>query len=180
MKTKKKSSWFVSIPLILIAAGYLYFVFLPLHKKSKDLEVDLRSKKSFINRSINLDARISTTDDQIAEIRQYIDAQRGRLANDSNRAAVFGELSRLTSETGNKPTHFEPLPAEAKQTYQRLPVRIGATGSFASAAAMLASLDQFPTTAWIESFRLQRASNSEKLASEVNLAIFSESPDKSD
>ena len=177
----KRSSWLVTIPLLLTGAGYVYLFYLPASREIEKRQSELETKKQVVARSETLPALIDETERQIVATEEFVASRRERLTDEGKIAGVFGEVSRVVSETGNQQSRFDPQRPTTMASLKIQPLTLGANGRFRDLTAMLAGLEAMPATHWIESLHLQNPSaQGNLLQSEVNLEVFVEHSENSD
>jgi Tfp pilus assembly protein PilO len=185
MKTNVTGShWIITLPTLAVAAAYGYFVFLPKERSIAALRGEINAAEQFIEQVEALAPAIEATRQHLDKTRQYVDQWKQSAPTEDGLSEVFGRINRLAAESGITTTRFEPQPAVAYDTIQRLPVVVACVGSFDEICQFLQGLDRLTGTVWIERLRIQGSGESgesgEDVDCELSLAVFTDNPDDSD
>src|SRR5271154_422822 len=92
---KRRNSWFVTIPIVVGAVGYLWFVFFPTAKIIRETRNEIHEKEAFIAQSESLHRSVVQMENEVAEARQFT---REWQAN----SAAIGHLSKLLGKITNQ------------------------------------------------------------------------------
>lgn len=179
MKLSRRQSWLVTLPVVLVAGAYVWFVFLPGKSALGQLASELESKRAFIVSSGKVVLDIHRVEKDIDEAQGYVDHWRPESADAAAIVARFGGVAQTLQKAGVVTTRFAPEPAVKFERLQKLPLRLTCEGSFAQICEMLDALDRSGGGLWIEHLALEPAAeDGQKIKCDLCLAIFADNSKK--
>lgn len=180
-KLAPRSSWLITIGLVAVSIGYLYFVFMPARRGIEKLQMELSQKRAYLAQEPGLKISLASAESDIALIQKYVDDWRSKSPVAGELSGTFGAIHRLVKQAGVEVEKFDPENVTNLETVRKIPIRLTATGSFSQMHALLRGLEQMPACPWVESLRIERGKDAEApLRGEVTLVIFAANPEISD
>jgi Tfp pilus assembly protein PilO len=178
--TRSYGSWLVTVPLVGLACGYLYFVFLPGQKEIRRLKAEIHRQRDFIRLSDQCAVAFQTTHRELERTRQRLGLWTQSAPTQATLSELYGRINGLAKAAGANTTRFEPQPDVRYRTISRVPVSVGFVGSFAAVCTYLHHLEMLPQTIWVEDLKIEKyAKHEENAQCEVTLAVFADNPDDS-
>jgi Tfp pilus assembly protein PilO len=179
--SRKRSSWFVTLPIVAGAVGFLLLVFFPTARAIRQTRNEIRTKQEFLTQTQSLRATMLSLESDLKEINQFADAWELQAPVPGQMAKLFGKITRDASEYGVVPARFDPLKEIPLHTMHRVPVQMELNGSYTGIAQLLAALEQLPETVWIDHLKFEKDRQAGKdVKCEVKLEVFAVNPKKSD
>lgn len=182
MKTNiTHSSWIITVPVAALAAGYVFFFFLPGKKEADRLSKELSANRDYVVQSASTAAAIVATQKDLADTLAHNRSWSQTIPKQDGLADLFGKISALAEASGNTTTRFDPEPPVAMDKLSRVPVAVGCTGTFSQIADFLQSLESLPEPIWVDTLEIERVSkDGGAVDCQVNMMIFTDNLDSSD
>lgn len=176
----KNSNLVVILPMIGIGVAYLLLMFLPkYHEMHKQRDL-LQLQQKFILKAESLKGEISEIEVRVNRTEKFCKDWDALAPIDADLPQIHRQINDCVSQSGATVTGFDPQPAVAMNTLERIPLTIRAAGSFAQVHALLARLEALPETIWMENLRLKAAGkDAERMDCEVTLVVFAKKSEKS-
>jgi Tfp pilus assembly protein PilO len=146
----------------------------------KALQDELRTKQQTIAQDDALLRQIEFTSDQLEEARRYVADWQETSPRESGATALFGQISRLTKQSGMSTTRFEPQQVVERRRVREIPLQLGVQGSLAEFFALLAAVEKLPPLIWVDELKIERNPKSDDLQCELKLALFADKSEISD
>ena len=108
MKYLRRQSWLVTLSLVLLAAGYVWFVFLPGKAAIGRLEAELNDRRAFVAGGHELVLKIERVQQELALARDYSRKWRPEPSGSAAAAARFGRIAQVLQQAGVSTTRFAP------------------------------------------------------------------------
>jgi Tfp pilus assembly protein PilO len=165
----------VTLPVVLIAGAYVWFVFLPGKARHRQLKQELEDKRAFILSGSNVLLTINGVEKKVAAAQEYVDHWRPESADSAAIAARFGRIAQTLQQAGVVTTRFAPEPPVRLERLQKLPLRLSCEGSFPQVCGMLDALERSGERLWIERLALEPlAEDGQIIKCDLCLAIFAD------
>lgn len=179
--TLKSKSWFVTVPVAAMAAAYVWFVFLPGGRAVAELRQEIHNKQLTITGMTRTIAARDALEKERKDLETYVRTWQGCSSNSADVANLFGQIAERMKTAGVVTTRFAPEPATNLERLQKIPLRIGFSGSFSQICTVLAGIEKLDQRIWVEDFNVEKAGDlGDSLKCELNLAIFANNSEKSD
>ncbi|MCE9555014.1 MAG: type 4a pilus biogenesis protein PilO [Planctomycetes bacterium] len=182
MKTlAPRSSWLITIGLVVVSVGYLYFVFMPARRGIEKLREELSQKQAYLAQQPGLKSSLASVESELGHTQEYVDQWRSHAPAAGELSSTYGAIHRLVTSAGVEVEKFDPQNVTSLETVRKIPIRLTAEGSFAQMHALLRGLEEMPASPWVESLRIERGKDAEApLKGEITLVIFAANPEISD
>ncbi|MCG8587431.1 MAG: type 4a pilus biogenesis protein PilO [Pirellulales bacterium] len=178
---KQRNSWIITVPLIAVASGYLYFFFLPASNAVADLRQELKETRSFIEQSGNVRIAVKASDDELTQILGYNKAWRDAAPTQATLSALLGDINQLAKDAGVELTNFHPQQDTLNETFARVPINIEFAGTTPSVVQFLGDIEDLPSTVWVETLNIEATGQHGQTAKgELTLVVLAANSGKSD
>ena len=176
-----RSSWVITIGLVAVSIGYLYFVFIPARRNIEKLREEVTQKQAYLTQLPGLKSSLASAELELSHTQQYVDQWRSKAPVAGELSSTYGAIHRLVTAAGVEVGKFDPQNVTNLETVRKIPIRLTAGGSFVQLHALLRGLEQMPASPWVENLRIERGKDAEApLKGERTLAIFAADPEISD
>src|SRR2546421_4878742 len=106
--SRKRNSWFITLPIAATAVGYLWFVFFPTARIIRETRDEIREKQDFIAQCESLHWTVAQLDHDLAQSKQFTQQWRRVTPAAGQLASVFGKISNQLRLSGVVAKRFEP------------------------------------------------------------------------
>jgi len=172
-------NWVLTLSLVAVGIGYLYFFFLPAKAEIAGRRAELENRKAEIDRSRPLSITVFETEEELEKTETFVTDWMQR--NDNDAASVLAKISQQVQESGAQTIRFDPQPTTRLQAIKQSPLQLGTVSNFAQLFQMLRRLEALPATLWIDRLTIRApAKKGELLESETSLVIFAVNQNNSD
>ncbi len=176
-----RGSWAVTITLAGTAAVFVALVYLPGHRRIRQLREQIQAQEQYLAGATAMAAALTTTRQELRETIRYNRAWLAVAPGPRSSPQLCERIQHLATSAGVETTRFDPQPIEPWALLYEVPLRIVCTGRFWQLHAFVHSLEAAPETIWIKQLDLRRSpSEGELLECELNLVIFAVDPRNSD
>ena len=170
---RKRSSWFVTLPIAIGGIGYLWFVFFPTARAIREIRSEIREKEEFVAQCESLHRTVVQMEVGLTETRQYTQQWRRQTPVAGQLSNLFGKITDQVRQAGVTATRFEPQQEIVLETVERVPVHIELSGSCLDVFQLLAALERLPEAIWVEELKLEKSSEAGKnVKGELKLEVF--------
>jgi Tfp pilus assembly protein PilO len=174
----RRGSWIVIVPMAVVAAGYVFFFFVPGNRRIAELREQLTEKQEFLNMATKIPQEMIGDYRELERTKTYLAACRQRVTEEKDLDAVFGRIHREADAAGVRIVRFDPQSPVAYERLRRVPVALSCTGPFPQIYGFLRTIEATPTAIWIESLRLAKDGRQGKATQcDLELAVFVDNPD---
>jgi Tfp pilus assembly protein PilO len=180
MNHPKQGTWMVTVPVAALAAGYVYFFFLPNQKAIDAMQRDYAARQAAVVDAESLVPAIEAATTALEETRKTSTAWKDSAPSEEQLNELFGGITGLAKVAGTTPSRFEPQAVVVDETLQRVPVVLGCSGQFSQTMQFLRDLENLPQTIWVESGRWEVDEEGGDVGCELVLGIFADNSEKSD
>lgn len=181
MSKLKQHSWLVTVPLGLVAIAYVTLFFLPAMKAIAEIRVNVSGKQDYIAQAERMRPHFDQTVKSLEAADQYSNHWHSRLIPASQLPVLFGQISRLAKTSGAVTNRFEPQPPIKYKSFDRVPLSLAITGTFSEIQTFLQGLESLPAVIWVEDVKMNASGkDTQDMACEMNIAIFTNCAEKSD
>jgi Tfp pilus assembly protein PilO len=177
----RQSSWVVTLSLAAMAVAYLTLLWMPGYRAVQALREQVEAKRMFIGQSTGLSAALFKVQKELD--RAEATAARWEKVAPRKRdiPRLYGKIDAAAKDAHLAIARFDPQPFVTYEKLQEIPITMSCSGTFAQIFSFLRKIEGLPTTIWVESMRLERASSTTKnVQCEVNLVVFSDNSQNSD
>ena len=178
---KKRNSWMITVPLIAVAGGYLYFSFLPTKQATAQLREELEAKRTFVEQSANLRVSLDQTNQELVETVAHTQAWRDTAPTQATLASLLGDINQHAKLAGVEITNFSPQQETLNETFSRVPVSIEVAASSTALFEFVRAIEQLPPVVWFDSLNIEATGeNGQTVKAELTLVIFASISGNSD
>jgi len=173
IRSTKRSSWFVTLPIVALAIAYLMFVFFPTAKAIRETRGEIRLKQDYISQTEKLHATVRELEQHLDEAQRFTTQWRRQVPVPGQLSEIYGSITAMSRECGATTTRFDPQPETTINHLHRVPVQMDLTGSYHAVCRLLAELEQLSETVWIDELKIEKHSESGKdVKCELKLDVF--------
>src|SRR5689334_6365534 len=94
---RKKSSWFVTLPIVAGAIGFLLIVFFPTARAIRQMRSEIRTKVEFLTQTQSLRATMAALENDLKEVNQFADDWEEHAPLPGQMAKLYGKITRNAS-----------------------------------------------------------------------------------
>ncbi len=150
-------------------------------KAIAEIRQQVSSKQDYIAQAERMRPHLDFANKSLEEANQYTSHWQGRLSDPSQLPVLFGQISRLAKSSGAVTNRFEPQAPIKYKSFDRVPLALAITGTFAEIQNCLQGLESLPASIWVEDVKLNATGkDTEDMTCEMNIAIFTNCAEKSD
>lgn len=180
-KPKQRNSWLVTMPIAMIAAAYLWFVFLPGRRAIETVRAELLDKQAFIGGADRVMAGIGNVEAELRQCKAYCQSWHGGSMDSTEMTKLFRTIAEVLESSGVVTTKFTPESGTSLDMLQKIPVHLGFEGSFQQISEVLTKLESLSQRIWVEQISMQvNEEHRETVTCELSLAIFAGKLKKND
>src|SRR3954465_8728042 len=95
---RKRTSWFVTLPIVAGAIGFLLLVFFPTARAIRQTRNEIRTKQEFLTQTQSQRATMVQLESDLKQINQFADDWEQQAPLPSQMAKLFGKIARNASE----------------------------------------------------------------------------------
>ena len=173
-KAKRRTSWFITVPLAVGTIGYMAFVFFPGMKALADLRAEIQSQRDFIQQTEKLSPVIQATERQIAEAHEFCSTWRKNAPQAEHPSDFLGSLMSVAKSSGTSSNRLMPQPPIEYETLAEIPIQFNVVGSFSSVFEMLRKLESQPQSIWVTELKIEASREDRgRAVAEIKLDVFS-------
>jgi len=181
MSKLKQHSWLVTVPLGIAAIAYVTLFFMPAMQAIAEIRLNVSGKQNYIAQAERMRPHYDNTVKSLDEANQYVGQWQGRLIDATRLPVLFGQISRLAKSSGAVTNRFEPQAPIKYKSFDRVPLALAITGTFAEIQTFLQGLESLPAVIWVEEVKMNASGkDTQTMTCEMNVAIFTNCAEKSD
>ena len=170
---KKSRGWMITMLLAGCALAYVVFVFLPGQVKVAKLRAKLREEQHFVIQADRLINTIEQTENELAQTTEFAAHWHQQAPDESELAAVYGQITDAARQSGMTLLRFEPQPAQKLATISQISSTLIGQGSFAETFDFLQRLEAMSSSNWITQLQMREAGEGgQELQCELTLTVF--------
>ena len=179
--TARPNNWIFIVPVTALVVAYVYFFFLPGERSVRGLREELAGATEEIEQAEAFRPAIEASREEFEKTDAYVRRWEESAPSEEDLSGLFGQINRLTKDSGATTTRFEPQPTVDYDKIRQVPVALACVGSFSQISAFLRDLENLRETIWIENLEMERPrEDSEDVQCQLTLAILGDKPDDSD
>jgi Tfp pilus assembly protein PilO len=175
--TFHRGSWLVTILLVAIAFVHIVFVYFPERRSLGRLRNEIDYRNRYINDAADAAKQLAEAQQELVEVKSYVDNWRNKAAAVHRLPVLYGDIYKLSKQTGTTATRFEPQIVVKLGTIRQIPIHMAFNGTFSEIFDFISSVEKLPQTIWIDSLRLDKTGkDGQHISGEVNIVVFSDNP----
>jgi len=155
MKLKLPKS---STPILLVGLGllvtYVLLVYFPLSRSIAAAHDSLELKRSMVSQEGSLLAQIERHAQELEDVQEYTQAWEKVPNANFFLSQMLGEISQHAKQAGTDSLRLEPGQAVEMQAVQRIPVRLGCSGTFQEIHDLIGRIESLPHKIWLRRIEL--------------------------
>jgi len=174
MKLKLPKS---STPILLAGLGlivvFVMLVYMPLSRSIAAAHDSLELKQSLVSQEESLLAQVERQKRELEAVKQY--TQRWEAVPNANYhlSQMLGEISQHAKQAGTDALRLEPGQVTELQAVQRVPVRLGCSGTFQEIHSLVGRIENLPYKIWLHRIELAPKSDQQRdLTCEIEFEAF--------
>ena len=180
-KNTQRNSLIITIPLVAVAAAWVFLVFLPIQNAIGRLQDEAEQKQQYCDRSKSLLPVLERSGRDLVNVRRQISYWDEAAPSHKDLASLLGEITAKAREAGLRITRFDPAPITMYERVSELPLSMGVTGTFSQLFTFIHDLEVMDPTIWVNSLEFEKSGRpAEIVACDLDLGIFMDNPEKSD
>jgi Tfp pilus assembly protein PilO len=176
-----RASWLATFALAAAAVAYMLLLFVPNMKSIRGTLAEIETKQSYIlaaQQSLHVAERLRG---DVASTDQYVVKQREQLLDPNGLPALYSEISRIAKDHALRTTKFEPKPAVGYDSFEKIAIGLGVSGSFADIHAAIGDLEDLKQQIWVDDVGMHGSREAGKsVECEMTLVVFVDNPEKTD
>ena len=137
----RRDSLVTIIGLALLAAAFVFVVYLPSQKTERAVRAEIAQAERSIGDIPLHVAELESLNREIAQRVAYLESTRQLVPHDSDMHTILSQIASLADESGLTVTRLEPLAAVSYATYDVLPFRVSLSGRFQGVLSLLRGLE---------------------------------------
>lgn len=174
MKLKLPKS---STPILLLGLGlivaFVMLVYMPLSRSIAAARDSLELKRSLVSQEGSLLAQIERHANELEDVTTYIKSWEEVPNANFYLSQMLGEISQHAKQAGTDALRLEPGQAVEMQAVQRIPVRLGCSGTFQEIHGLIGRMEKLPYKIWLRQIELAPKSDQQHdLTCEMEFEAF--------
>lgn len=164
-------------PILLVGLGllvtFVLLVYFPLSRSIAAAHDSLELKQSLVDQEDSLLAQLELHDQELEEVQAYTKAWAEIPNANFHLSQMLGEISKHAKQAGTDALRLEPGQAIDMQALQRVPVRLGCSGTFQEIHNLIGQIEKLPYKIWIRRVELAPKSDQHRdLTCEMEFEAF--------
>ncbi|WDI42483.1 type 4a pilus biogenesis protein PilO [Bremerella sp. P1] len=166
-----------STPILLVCLGllvtFVMLVYLPLSRSIAAAHDSLELKQSLVSQEGSLLAQIERHAQELEDVKNYTQSWEEVPNANFYLSQMLGEISQHAKQAGTDALRLEPGQATEMQAVQRIPVRLGCTGTFQEIHDLIGRIENLPYKIWLRRVELAPKSDQQRdLTCEMEFEAF--------
>ncbi|PQO25989.1 hypothetical protein C5Y96_21295 [Blastopirellula marina] len=168
-----KSSTSILLVILGLLATFVMLVYLPLNRSIAAAHDALELKQSLVSQEESLLAQIQRHAQELEDVKAYTkDWEEVPNAN-FYLSQLLGEISQHAKQAGTDALRLEPGQVIEMQAVQRIPVRLGCSGTFQEIHDLVGRIESLPYKIWLRQIELAPKSEQQRdLTCEMEFEAF--------
>ena len=177
----QRGSWLVTLPLALLAVGYLALFYLPGRRAISQAVDQIEQRKEFLAQAASLGTALGVAEQEAEKADRFVALWEKSCPPAEELSALYGEIYALAEAAGVGVTRFDPEAVVRAERSVRIPLKMGCRGRFDQVFGFLARLEDVRYDVWTTDLRMERMSeDGEDISCELNLIVFADNSGNSD
>lgn len=168
-----KSSTSVLLVILGLVATFVMLVYLPINRSIAAAHDTLQLKQSLVAQEESLLAQIERHAQELKDVEAYTQSWEAVPNANFYLSQLLGEISQEAKQAGTDALRLEPGQAVEMQAVQRIPVRLGCSGTFQEIHDLVSRIENLPYKIWLRQIELAPKSDRERdLTCELEFEAF--------
>jgi len=177
----RRGSWLVTLPLALLAVGYLMLFYLPGRRAISRATDQVEERRQVLDQSTGLLGVIHVAQQETGKADRFVRQWEANCPPIAELSQLYGEIYALAEAAGAGVTRFDPEAIVRGERIVKIPLKMGCQGRFEQLFAFLAGLEGLRYEVWITDLRMERvAEDRENTSCELSLLVFAGNSGNSD
>ena len=177
----RRGSWFVTVPLAVIAVAYVMLFFLPGNRAIDQLGEQIEQKQQYIAQAATLTTALQVAQEELEKVRQYNETWQTHAPAQGETSALHATINTLAVASGTDVTRLDPEEVILYDKVRQAPLSVECTGSFGEVFEFLRGLEGLPAEIWVDLVNLEKLEQTrESVKCELTLVVFANNPENSD
>lgn len=177
----RRSSWLVTLPLMLAAVLYLALAWLPGRRAIQKTVEEVRQKQQYVAQAATSAMTLTAAQQKLAKIQAVVQRWQAASPGMKKLPEFFGKINALAKQSGATITRFDPQLTVSFERISEKPVAISCTGNFHQIYDFIRGIEQLSATVWLNSVKIEKLQSSDKnVQCNITLGVFSENSEISD
>lgn len=155
MVARRRRGLLTTLSLALLAVGYVVVFFVPGQAAISDMRSDLHEKQQYIIDAARMTYAIKQTEQEIESAREQTQRWREGSPSREKHSVVFGQITKLASESGISITRLEPFPIKERDAVWQMGLKVESVGYFREVFKFIEGVEKLPTTIWVSKIELE-------------------------
>jgi Tfp pilus assembly protein PilO len=176
-----RNSWIATCIMVAAAAVFMTCFFLPkMHAISETLS-QLETKQSFILEAQKLRSVSEQDRCELESTLAYNTTQGKQILTQADLPMLYGQISQITKSQDAATPKFEPRPPTYYESFHKISIGLGVTGSFSAIHHLVRDLEALPARIWIDEMQIRGPrENGKPIECDMTLVVFIDNPEKND
>jgi len=171
----------LTLPLSLTAVLYLILIWLPGHRAIRQTAEEINLKQQYVSNAAASAMSLLAAQQKLAKVQAVVEQWRKCAPSEKKLPEFFGKINTLAEKAGVTVVCFDPQSTTALQQISEKSIAVSCTGQFFQIYDFIRSIEQLPTTIWLNSVKIEKMQNSDKnVQCDMLLEFFFENTENSD
>jgi Tfp pilus assembly protein PilO len=176
-----RSSWIAACVMIAGAVLFITCLFLPKMRSISETQAQLETKLSFILDSQKLRRATELDRCELESALAYNANQGKQILTQNDLPILYGQISQITKLHDAATPKFEPRPPLYYESFHKISIGLGVTGSFSAIHHLVRDLEGLPARIWIDEMQIRGPrENGKPIQCDMTLVVFIDNPEKND
>jgi len=177
----RRGSWLVTLPLVLVAAGYLTLFYLPGRQAISQATGQIGQCRQVLDQSTGVLAALHAAQQEAEKAGRFVTGWEANCPPTGELSQLYGEIYALAEEAGAGVTRFDPEAIDRGERILKIPLKMGCQGRFEQIFAFLSALEGARYEVWITELAMERLSeDGEDISCKISLVVFADNSSNSD
>lgn len=177
----RRGSWLVTLPLAVMAVGYLLVFYLPGRQAISRATEQVEEHRQVLEQSAGTLTAIHATEQEVGKAGRFVSGWEANCPPTEELSQLYGEIYALAEAAGARVTRFNPEAIVPARRIVKIPLKMGCQGRFEHVFAFLAALEDIRYEVWITELRMERGmEDRQDISCELSLTVFAGNSENSD
>ncbi len=169
----RRGDWLLTLPLVGLAAGYLFLFYLPGQQAIGEATDKIDQQTQVIEGGVSLLGVLQTAEEESEKATDFVSVWEEHAPAVDNLSKLYGDIYALAERAGTTITRFTPEAAVPGEQIVKIPLKMGCRGRFSQVFSFLTNLEKTGYEVWTPSLRMERGEESgQSVHCELSLVVF--------